>query len=182
MKRIVVWPDTGYRISGELRGRMTGYPAAEYSTCDESSNSDSSSPSSSPAKKYRSNETGSNITRESHDTFWDCFNEVADENHSECRDQEKNPIASEIDYYLKAVRIEHSQNPYTWWSANSKHYPNLTKFAKVYLSAPCSSVFSERLFSEAGLVYENKRNRLLPANAENLVFIHHNLPLVNFEY
>nr|CAH7731401.1 unnamed protein product [Callosobruchus chinensis]CAH7759600.1 unnamed protein product [Callosobruchus chinensis] len=36
--------------------------------------------------------------------------------------------------------------------------------------------------SEAGLVYENKRNRLLPKNAENLVFIHHNLPLVNYDY
>ncbi|CAH1111517.1 unnamed protein product [Psylliodes chrysocephalus] len=98
------------------------------------------------------------------------------------RSGKKNPIANEIDYYLKTVRIDRSRDPYIWWSVNSKHYPYLTKFAKVYLSAPCSSVYSERLFSEAGLVNKNKRNRLLPANSEHWVFIHHNLQLIHFDY
>lgn len=56
------------------------------------------------------------------------------------------------------------------------------KLVKVYLSSPCSSVHSERLCSEAGLVYEAKRNRSLPENVEKLVYIHHNLPLINYEY
>lgn len=51
-----------------------------------------------------------------------------------------------------------------------------------YLSAPASSVYSERLFSEAGQIYENKRSRLTPAHGEALLFLHHNLPIVNFEY
>ncbi|CAH1109490.1 unnamed protein product [Psylliodes chrysocephalus] len=134
-------------------------------TCDESSNSLI------PIKRV-----SSNVTCESHDKFWNCLDELANENNSQCRDQEKNPIANEIDYYLKTVRIDCSRDPYTWWSVNSKHYPYLTKFAKVYLSAHCISVYSERLFYEAGLVYENKQ-----ANSENLVFIHHNLPLINFD-
>ena len=41
---------------------------------------------------------------------------------------------------------------YKWWPANSKAYPILTKFAKIYLSSPGSSVYSERLFSEASII------------------------------
>ncbi|CAH1114075.1 unnamed protein product [Psylliodes chrysocephalus] len=173
MQRIVVWPDNGYRISGELQGRIAEYPAAEYPAQRlapvvriraSRRRSGSSSGSPIPIKRFR--KTNSNVTCESHDTFWNCFDEVANENNSQCRDGFFfHPIANEIDYYLKTVRIDRSRDLYTWWSVNSKHYPYLTKFAKVYLSASCSSVYSERLFSEAGLVYENKRNRLLPANS-----------------
>ena len=84
--------------------------------------------------------------------------------------------------FFKASRIDRNQDPYLWWSNNLYQYPQLSKFARVYLSAPGSSIYSERLFSEAGLVYEAKRSRLLPTNAENLAFIHQNLPLVKFEY
>lgn len=80
------------------------------------------------------------------------------------------------------VRLDRQSYTCAWWAANAKEFPILAKFAQIYLSAPCSSVYSDRLFSEAGLIYENKRNRLLPKNAENLVFIHHNLPLVDFQY
>lgn len=116
-----------------------------------------------------------------HETFWDCFNEVAQDN-SQTEDTTNSAIANELDFYLKMVRVDRQSDPYAWWAANANQFPILIKFAQIYLSSPCSSVYSERLFSEAGLVYENRRNRLLPKNAENLVFIHHNLPLVNYEY
>ncbi|XP_018570949.1 zinc finger BED domain-containing protein 4-like [Anoplophora glabripennis] len=90
-------------------------------TCDESSNSGSSSASPIPTKRNRGNETDLNVTCESHDTFWDCFDEVSNENNSQCRDQGKNTIANEIDYYLKTSRIDRHRDPYTWWSVNSKH-------------------------------------------------------------
>lgn len=149
-------------------------------SCEESSSSSSSS---TPAKKSRGEETESAVSREAHDTLWACFNEVANEaNNSQSHHGERNAIACEIDFYLKAVRIDRDRNPYTWWAANAAQYPKLTKVAKIFLSAPSSSVYSERLSSEAGLVYEDKRNRLLPPNAEKLVFIHHNLPLVQYDY
>lgn len=50
-------------------------------TCDESSNSGSSS--GSPISIKRVRETNSNVTCESHDTFWNCFDEVANENNSQ---------------------------------------------------------------------------------------------------
>ena len=40
-----------------------------------------------------------------------------------------------------------------------------------YLSAPPSSVSSERLFSAAGRVYTENRNRLSPDTAEKLIFL-----------
>lgn len=143
--------------------------------CDEPSDDDSSP----PTKKRNTNEN--DITIEIHDTFWNCFEEVATDN-MQTEGTEKSAIANELDNYLKTVRLDRKADPYKWWSANAKQYPILTKFVKIYLSSPCSSVYSERLFSEAGLVYEEKRNRLLPANAEKLVFIHHNLPLIDFKY
>ncbi|CAK1592037.1 unnamed protein product [Parnassius mnemosyne] len=147
------------------------------------SSEESSSSSSTPAKKSRVEETVSAVSREAHYTFWDCFNEVGNENNtSQSHHEERNAILCEIDLYLKSVRIARDRDPYIWWASNATQYPNLSKFAKIYLSAPCSSVYSERLFSEAGLVYEDRRNRLLPFNAEKLVFIHHNLPLVQYEY
>ena len=56
-----------------------------------------------------------------------------------------------------------------------KGFPCLKKLARKLLDAPSSSVFSERLFSEYGNIYEDKRNRLLPRNGEQLLFIHHNV-------
>ena len=51
--------------------------------------------------------------------------------------------------------------------------PIMCQLARKVLGAPCSSIYSERLFSEFGDVYEAKRSRLLPVTGENLLFLHH---------
>jgi len=50
-----------------------------------------------------------------------------------------------------------------------------------HLPTPASSVYSERLFSEFGLIYEKKRSQLLPMNSSKMLFLHHNYPIFEIE-
>ncbi|KAF2897618.1 hypothetical protein ILUMI_08558 [Ignelater luminosus] len=170
--------DEKKQISAE-RARQKILLEALKISCDESSSTDDDS---SPLRKKR-NLNENDKTIEIHDSFWNCFEEVATDNMRNANDEEdveKNAVANELDLYLKTVRLDRKADPYKWWLANEKQYPNLSKFAKVYLSSPGSSVYSERLFSEAGNIYDEKRNRLLPKNAEKLVFYPSQLTIDQF--
>lgn len=83
-------------------------------------------------------------------------------------------IESELENYLKEPNVSRISKPLEWWGLNRNKYPMLSSFVPKYLCAMSSSVYSERLFSEAGNIYENKRNRILPVRCEKLLFIHHN--------
>ncbi|KAJ8912426.1 hypothetical protein NQ315_006092 [Exocentrus adspersus] len=54
--------------------------------------------------------------------------------------------------------------------------------AAIYLSPPAGSITSEQVFSEAGNIYDAKCSRLTPDWAESLLFLHHNLPKLNYQY
>ena len=84
-------------------------------------------------------------------------------------------IAYEIDKYANSETAERDQDLMKLWKDSALLFPTLAKVARKYLSCPASSVYSERLFSEAGNVYEEKRSRLLPRTGEQLLFLHHNL-------
>lgn len=123
---------------------------------------------------------------ETHDLFWSCFGEEV-ENKESSKDQApsnapKYSAAAELEHYINSARSRRDTNPFKWWAENKGHYPILHTLAAHYLSSPSSSVYSERLFSEAGNIYETKRSRLDPNRAVKLAFLHHNLPLINFDY
>lgn len=54
--------------------------------------------------------------------------------------------------------------------------------AKIYLTAPPSSCDVERLFSTASEILNKRRNKLLPSNAEKLLFVHENISKVNYQW
>ncbi len=58
----------------------------------------------------------------------------------------------------------------------------LARIAKKFLTPPPTSTEVERLFSNAGDVLSNERNRLLPENLEKMLFCQKNLPIMNFKY
>jgi len=89
---------------------------------------------------------------------------------------------SELSSFLALPLIKRKDCPFEFWKANNITFPNLASLARKFLSTPASSVYSARLFSEAGNIYEDHRSRLLPQNAEKLAFIHHNLPIYNYQY
>ena len=55
----------------------------------------------------------------------------------------------ELERYLAESLIPRKEDPIIWWKKNREKYPILLKLALKYLSAPPSSVSSERLFSAA---------------------------------
>mgnify|MGYP001208981527 CR=1 FL=1 len=56
------------------------------------------------------------------------------------------------------------------------------KLANHYLTPPATSVDVERLFSTAGDIRTQERNRLTGENAGQILFLKENLPRINFEY
>ena len=79
---------------------------------------------------------------------------------------------TEIEQYLKEPLIPfHRANSYFWWKENRHRFVQLSRLARQYLAPPPTSVASERLFSTAGDIYDEKRNRLAPERAEMLLFI-----------
>ena len=70
-------------------------------------------------------------------------------------------------------------DPLKWWHDNGRRYSLLENMAQRFLSAPPTSVPSERLFSGVGNLYSEKRNRLSPEHAEIFLSIKYNKHLVD---
>lgn len=88
-------------------------------------------------------------------------------------------IRAEIEKYLKEPLLDRKANPIQWWRIKGLEYPKLKTLALKYLSAPPSSVTSERLFSAASNIYTENRNRLLPENAAKLIFLLKNMKFLH---
>lgn len=87
-------------------------------------------------------------------------------------------IVSQINQYLAEAVMPRSGQPLAYWQANKGRFPALAQAARAYLCSLCTSVDSERLFSTAANVIDDKRNRLTSKNAEMLIVIKRNLPFM----
>lgn len=83
--------------------------------------------------------------------------------------------ADEVAEYMRQPNIQRQLDPLQWWSINQSKFPRVANVAQRYLSSPSTSVPSERLFSSAGDLYSDSRNRLSGRLADKLLFIKHNL-------
>ena len=93
-------------------------------------------------------------------TILKCFSEILEESGA-CVAGDIGD--TEVDQYLKEPLIQfHCANSYLWWKDNTHCFPQLSIQARKYLAPPPTSVASERLFSTAGDIYDEKRNRLAP--------------------
>ena len=91
---------------------------------------------------------------------------------------ERNSVSSELtiqmQQYLCVNNLERKQDPLEWWKWNCHLYPHVSKLAKKYLSIPGTSVPSERIFSKAGQIISERRNRLKPKHVNMFTFLNNN--------
>lgn len=83
----------------------------------------------------------------------------------------------QIETYLAEKTIHRTESPFEYWGKNKDRLPCLATTAVKFLSAPSTSVDSERLFSTASNILDEKRNRLSGDNVETLIFLKKNLPM-----
>ena len=95
-------------------------------------------------------------------------------------------IESAIKNYIEEPCIDDECDPLEYWKKKSESHndidKNLAKVAIQYLTPPPTSVSVERLFSTAGDIVTAERNRLNPENAEKILFLRENLPILKFQY
>ncbi|KAH9361951.1 hypothetical protein HPB48_003640 [Haemaphysalis longicornis] len=83
---------------------------------------------------------------------------------------------SELDSYLRdSDSCEDIRRLLEWWGAQRKKYRGLSFLAKKVLSIPSTSASSERNFSAAVYVLQERRTCLKPENLDNLLFLHKNM-------
>jgi len=80
-------------------------------------------------------------------------------------------VETEVEKYLSEPCQPRHSDPLDWWRVNGRRFPLLVTASRRYLSAPPTSVPSERLFSTAGEVCSDKRSCSLSENVERLVFL-----------
>ena len=76
--------------------------------------------------------------------------------------------------YFEEANIDRRINPLDWWKENEVRFPTMKFLARKYLCIPGSSVPSERLFSKAGQLVSERRNRIKPKNINMMLFLNKN--------
>jgi hypothetical protein len=77
--------------------------------------------------------------------------------------------------FLEMSKTDSTLTVDKFWCAHERQFPNLSKFVRMVLSPPATSVPSERVFSGASNQIWARRNRLAAASVEKLMFLLNNL-------
>jgi len=79
-------------------------------------------------------------------------------------------VVNEVDTYL--VSVESGENILEFWKEKEEQWPRLAVVAKRILAIPATETSSERVFSIAGRILEDRRTRLNVATVDDLMFVH----------
>lgn len=80
-----------------------------------------------------------------------------------------------IKQYLDLPYLRINENPVKFWKSHKMILDPLSEVAMKYACIPATSVPSERIFSKAGQIVSQRRNRLTPKNVDALIFLNKNL-------
>lgn len=111
-------------------------------------------------------------------SLWDSFDNQVGNQRSQLETTAIEAAAVLVSAYLELPCQARTVDPLQWWNnEGGKMFPFLHQLAKKYLIIPATSVPSERVFSTAGQVLTNRRNRLGDASAKQLICFHNNLKI-----
>ena len=77
--------------------------------------------------------------------------------------------------YLELPYEDRRKCPLSFWKSKECVMEELSILAKKYLSIPATSVPSERVFSKAGQIMNERRNRINGKNLDMLIFLNMNI-------
>lgn len=77
--------------------------------------------------------------------------------------------------YMEEKPVPRDQDPLLWWKSHEQAFPSLSRLAAKYLGITASSVPSERIFSKAGELVSQRRNRLKGDHVNILLFLNKNI-------
>lgn len=80
-----------------------------------------------------------------------------------------------IRHYLELPQPDRWKTPLPFCKKHENVIPEIFNLQRKYLCLPATSVPSERLFSAAGQVANDRRNRLDPKNVNSILFLHSNM-------
>lgn len=83
-----------------------------------------------------------------------------------------------VHQYLELPHLQRGQNSLDFWKQHKHTFPEIYKLQLKYLCNPASLFPSERVFSKAGLLTNNRRNRLSPKNVDYIMFLNKNLNMM----
>lgn len=107
-----------------------------------------------------------------HDNLWSVHTElVTKKAASKTSEQSEERIPTDLKHYLSQPTINLGEDILKYWDQNGSMYPHLKKIVHPYLSVVATSVPSERLFSKAGNIMTEKRNRLKGEKLQQLLFL-----------
>ncbi|XP_022163234.1 zinc finger BED domain-containing protein 4-like [Myzus persicae] len=106
------------------------------------------------------------------DSLWSVHTElVTQKAASVTSEQSEERIPTDLKHYLNHPTIPLGEDILKYWDQNGNMYPHLKKIVQPYLSVVATSVPSERLFSKAGNIMTEKRNRLKGKKLQQLLFL-----------
>jgi len=79
--------------------------------------------------------------------------------------------------YMDLPYLNLKEDPMQFWKNHFSVLDPLTELALKYACIPATSVPSESIFSKAGQIVSQRRNRLSPKNVNILIFLNKNLEM-----
>ncbi|KAH9628536.1 hypothetical protein HF086_001143 [Spodoptera exigua] len=130
-------------------------------------NTDQVLPSSSPAPNTPS--TSITVAALDKDDIWEVVDKKLME--SSARLTPYASTAMMVKQYIELPYLDRKCDPLQFWNDKKCLFPQFSEIALKYLCIPASSVPSERLFSKAGILCNDRRNRLAPKKNDQILFL-----------